>query len=242
MPRGNKPRAGERAFTAIEMLAVLALAAVTAAAASLSLLGSKRSSDLASVVDRWAYFDQLTRRLARRAGQPFVLAVDTDGGTVTRKDPSADGASEPRDSVFRLPEGCRIDRVTTAALPGASGAVSLPFSPNSALLLTCLRRAADDRRPSAVGAGVERGATSAWGGRRQRRRRDVRPTGGEKMTTKQYATSFNVFKRILMRSGGTTLIEVVAGLRCWRRRWRRCWWSSPASSANRARTDRRLAP
>src|SRR5271170_5649376 len=112
-----------RAFTAIEMLFVLALMAIVAAGASLSLVGVQRNSDMAAVIDRLRYFDDLTRRQAARTGRPLELVFDAGG--VRRVDP-AEALDDSPLAALQLPDGVAIDAVKIA---GASQE-SVPISPS----------------------------------------------------------------------------------------------------------------
>jgi type II secretory pathway pseudopilin PulG len=124
-----------RAFTAIEMLGVLALMAVVAASASLSLVGMQRDSDLAGVIDRVQYFDDLTRRQAEKSGQTMILAFDP-AGQVQRNLSSASPGDPPR-ATLQLPDGFTIDRVMSAAADQTHVAIaSSGFSPTYAILLS----------------------------------------------------------------------------------------------------------
>jgi prepilin-type N-terminal cleavage/methylation domain-containing protein len=104
-------RGSERAFTAIEMLAALALMAIVAAGASLSLAGIGRNADMAGVIDRIKYFDGLTRRQARQSGRPLGLILEETA--VARVALPASAGDEPL-AALQLPDGFVIERTIVA--------------------------------------------------------------------------------------------------------------------------------
>jgi prepilin-type N-terminal cleavage/methylation domain-containing protein len=129
MRRGNS-----RGFTAIEMLGVLTLMAIVAASASLSLVRMQRDSDLAGVIDRLKYFDDLTRQQAEKSGVPMLLSFDI-AGQVQRNLSSASPGDSPL-ATLRLAGGFSIERVMVAATDQANVAISTNgLSPTYALLL-----------------------------------------------------------------------------------------------------------
>ena len=118
----RRPAVG-RAFTLLEMLAVLALAAVLTSAAALSLRGVARGARLEDVAGQFVGFDRTARDAARRFGRPLELRFDLGRGTVRRAG-GGQGAMP-----LRLPEGFRVAGLV---LPGgaasAGGEVRVPVS------------------------------------------------------------------------------------------------------------------
>ncbi len=90
------------AFTAIEMVAVLFLAAIMATLSAVSLSGLRHKADLHEVIDRISYADALARHAAERLHHPTELVLDADRGTMIERDSAAStGASER--TVYTLP-------------------------------------------------------------------------------------------------------------------------------------------
>ena len=73
-----------KAFTLVEILVVIALAAVLATMAVVSLAGSFRTARAEDVAGQVANYDRLTREWVRRFGRPARLTFDLDRGTVHR--------------------------------------------------------------------------------------------------------------------------------------------------------------
>jgi type II secretion system protein H len=119
-----------RGFTAIEMLAVLALMAILAASAALSLVEMQRNAHMGQWIDRLAFVDRLSREQARRTARPVALTIDTVDGSIAR-----DG-----DALLRVPGGMSMERVLrlgAAETPGRTSIFIDPsgFSPTYALLI-----------------------------------------------------------------------------------------------------------
>ena len=129
MPAPSRPR---RAFTAIEMVAVLFLAALASGLAVVSL-GSLRGTAAASnVIDRIGYFDGLTRQTARRAHLPVRLVIDPRENQI-RTATGADAADQAAQRVlYQPPEGWRIERSVSAVGEEAPDALSIPISASGA--------------------------------------------------------------------------------------------------------------
>jgi prepilin-type N-terminal cleavage/methylation domain-containing protein len=117
------------AFTLIEMLVVLALAAILGAIVTVSLFGSFRTARAEDVAGRIAEYDQLAREYCRRFGKPGRLVFDLGRGTVTR---SAEDAGElSRDTggaPLHLPAGFRFRGMFTAGAATTGGQASISCS------------------------------------------------------------------------------------------------------------------
>jgi len=86
----RQPR--RRAFTLVEVTAVIVLVALVAGAVTLRVRGTMRRATLAQTVDEWAGFDRLTRVLAESRRRPMSLVIDMGLGEVSRLD--SDGVTE----------------------------------------------------------------------------------------------------------------------------------------------------
>jgi type II secretory pathway pseudopilin PulG len=116
------------------MLLVLALMAVVAAAASLSLAQLRLNSDMAATIDRLKYFDDLTRHQAEQFGRPLILTFDA--ATVRRLTPTQ-SPDDPAPPSMQLPDGFTIEQVKIAADDQTGVPISADgLSPTYALLLT----------------------------------------------------------------------------------------------------------
>lgn len=102
------------AFTLVEMVAVLALAGLLAAAATLSVEGLGRDARMDDVMDRLAEYDQLARASARQAHRPVTLWFNATRGAVERIFEARDGEPDAGQAVFHLPPGFSIERVMAA--------------------------------------------------------------------------------------------------------------------------------
>jgi|GEM_PF-4118120 len=107
-----------RAFTAIEMLLVLALMAIVAAGASLSLAEVQINSDMAGVIDRIQYFDALTRRQAEQSGRTLMLVFDAAAVRRAAFTPTPDDSTAVSMPQMRLagPSHRRADWSSTPTL------------------------------------------------------------------------------------------------------------------------------
>jgi type II secretory pathway pseudopilin PulG len=85
-----------RAFTTIEMLAVLFLAGLLTALTTLSLAAPRRTADLREIVDHVAYADELVRDRARNSHRAGRLAFDLPNGRI------ADAGESPPRTLYRL--------------------------------------------------------------------------------------------------------------------------------------------
>jgi prepilin-type N-terminal cleavage/methylation domain-containing protein len=116
-------------FTLVEILVVVLIIGILAAAASLTLLTRARSATLADVTRRIAFLDATTRHTARRSGQAERIVVDLDKGQIISQELPIDAAEDVRldDSNWtqriQLPKGFRVDhaRLIDQATNGSSG-------------------------------------------------------------------------------------------------------------------------
>jgi len=104
-----------RGFTAVEMLGVLALAALMAGMTTLSLSSLTGSSKMDDVLDRLSYCDTLARQIASRNRAPVRLILEPQAGAVGEKAiRNSDDDSQTPHTMYRLPDGWRIDRMIRA--------------------------------------------------------------------------------------------------------------------------------
>jgi type II secretion system protein H len=137
--RGFTSHAG---FTLLEMLLVLALGAVLATVAAVSLASSRRAASAKNIAGQVAHFDRLARETARRSGRPVRLTFDLDRGDLRRTLGDRDDRSDPRagTSALHLVGGARIAKIVRARESSTAGQVSVPCSargqtPSYAVLL-----------------------------------------------------------------------------------------------------------
>ena len=135
---GDTARCRRRAFTLIEALFVLALAAILTAAAAVPLVAASRAAAERDVAGRVTAFDRLGREYARRSERSAWLVFDLNAGTIRREAAGGEASTLP------LPDGHRIAalyvRRDDAAGPAVSGVVAVPLSsrgqsPSYAVLL-----------------------------------------------------------------------------------------------------------
>jgi prepilin-type N-terminal cleavage/methylation domain-containing protein len=124
-----------RAFTLIELIVVVALAAIMATIVPVSLAGNLRAARAQDAAQTIATSDRLAREYARRFDRPVRLVFDLSQSTLTR------AAADAPDSTLHLPSGLHIARLVTATTDTTSGQVTIPCSPagqtpSYALLLT----------------------------------------------------------------------------------------------------------
>lgn len=132
-------------FTLVELVAVLILTALLAAAVSVSLKGVRRDVALDDSAARLRAYDGATRDAARLAGRPLVLRFDLSAAVVSRLDPESQQArgtalplragASPRDR-----ESVTIDRMMTPDGEAAAGEVDVlcsarGWTPSYAVLL-----------------------------------------------------------------------------------------------------------
>ena len=138
---GNvRPREGASAnayagFTAVEMLAVLALLGLMSGITMLSLAGLHHASEASQIASRLAFADAMIREAARRRGAPLRLVLDATAGELreapVKRDGNDDEDGRRSRRVYRLPDGWRIDRVIASAGAGPGfDATSIRISPH----------------------------------------------------------------------------------------------------------------
>lgn len=106
------------AFTLVEVMAVVVLLGLAAAATAWSMAGEARQRASADAIDRIAHADGMARSAARRLGTPFVLRVDLERQQIVR-------ASRPEGSATHaqhIGPALRIDRVMIAQTSGVETA------------------------------------------------------------------------------------------------------------------------
>jgi type II secretion system protein H len=128
------------AFTLIELIVVVALAAIMATLVTVSLAGNLRAARVQDAAQSIATSDRLAREYARHFDRPVRLVFDLSQSTLTRE-AAAEGNDSSQNSTLHLPSGLRIARLVTATTDTSSGRVTIPCSvagqtPSYALLLT----------------------------------------------------------------------------------------------------------
>ena len=103
-PRTNPGGPSARAFTLIEVTAVLALTAILAAAAGVALAGPRARAVAADAVDQLAYADASVRRTA--VDHPQTFTIDLSDGQLSRSE-----GGGPLVTLAELPAGVRVTRV-----------------------------------------------------------------------------------------------------------------------------------
>jgi len=142
-----------RAFTMLEMIVVLTLLAIMAAAVLLSPTKWFRSTRLPDVINQIAMLDHLARHQAVRFSRPVSLTFDLNKGTVHRSETLDPSKHSHR---MKLPGHVKIARVVMASTPPVSfGKAIVPCSthgqtPTYALLL----KPPDDSEQWVVVAGL----------------------------------------------------------------------------------------
>src|SRR5258706_10558348 len=116
-------------FTLIEMLVVIALAALMATIVAVSLTGSYRSARVEDAAGRIATHDRLSREYARRFGMSGRLVFDLGRGTVTRA-AGDEGGSVGEGGGMELPSGVRVERMITAGGGGGGGEGAVKKTPD----------------------------------------------------------------------------------------------------------------
>ena len=118
-------------FTLIEMLVVLALAAILSTIVTVSMIGPFRAARAEDVIGTIANYDRSTREYSRRFGRPGRIVFDLGRGTITRA--AAETDAESRDKVggtLHMPWGFHLGRLVTAAGAATSGVLSIDCSPD----------------------------------------------------------------------------------------------------------------
>jgi type II secretion system protein H len=137
----TRTRGNLHGFTLIEMLVVIALAALMATVVIVSLAGSYRAARTEDVAGQIAMYDRLAREHARRFGLAGRLVFDLGRGTVTRAAVEGGDAPVLQRAALHLPSAVRLSRVVTAGGAASGGEVSIACSrsgqtPSYAICLT----------------------------------------------------------------------------------------------------------
>lgn len=107
--------AGRRAFTLIELMAVVALLGLLAGATAWSMTGELRRATVEDAIGELRYLDQTARLTGRRFGTAYTLTYDLDAQRVRRIiAPGTPG--EQFAGAYGLPAGVAVDRLIVADL------------------------------------------------------------------------------------------------------------------------------
>lgn len=121
MRRAVETRAGRDrarcAFTMIELLAVLAIAALLVSVAVASLAGTSRIAVAEDVIAQIAEFDRVARAHARSSGRSLRIVFDPQRQTLRVESPSGHSASATSapPPPLRLPGAVRLEEVRQGA-------------------------------------------------------------------------------------------------------------------------------
>ena len=114
-----------RAFSLIEITAVILVLAIIAGSVTLRMAATVQRARMEDVVGRIEQFDRLARVHVREHDRPLRLVVNISAGTIRRTDPR--GRDEPCPPLV-LPDGYRIARLLVKGQAAASGSVSITCS------------------------------------------------------------------------------------------------------------------
>jgi prepilin-type N-terminal cleavage/methylation domain-containing protein len=113
-----------RAFTLIEMMLVVLLIGALAGAAAMSFVRPLRAARLRATIEQIRAFDATARQVARRSGREVEIVIDPYYRQLVRRE-------EGRDiSIFRLPDGLRIEHVRTSGEARQGSELTLAISPH----------------------------------------------------------------------------------------------------------------
>ena len=113
-------------MTFIEIVVVVAIIALLAAAVSIRASGWFTSTRFQSVTGQMIYIDSLARQYTRRSGQRVELIFDLSAGEMHRQEPVNE--SDLRAHRFQLPRGYAIKQIQTAYDRVRSGQATIPCS------------------------------------------------------------------------------------------------------------------
>jgi prepilin-type N-terminal cleavage/methylation domain-containing protein len=112
-----------RAFTLIEVVACVAIMAILAAAAAISLHGHRGEATMPTAIQIIRFADEQARQRALRSDAPVELRLaSTHPDTLLL-------SSGPTSSEFQLPDGFRVARARIAGQPHDTDEISVRFSP-----------------------------------------------------------------------------------------------------------------
>lgn len=112
-----------RAFSLIELMAVLAILAVAMGMTVWVWSGRTKAARLQDVVEQLGYLDRMARQTARGDGTPVALRFDLDVPSVRRvQDAERSGVA------YQLPDGFAIERVTVEGMASKSRQVDIGVS------------------------------------------------------------------------------------------------------------------
>ncbi len=146
-----------RAFTLIELMAVVLLLGLLAGAVAWSLAENVEAAGRADAVGRVVQADCLARMAARRLGRPSVLRIDLEAQRLWRVTPAPGGPAGPGAETSHpvdVPAGYRIDRVAVAdaAATRDAGIVEIAYSTGGRSASYALRLVRADRDETPAGA------------------------------------------------------------------------------------------
>jgi prepilin-type N-terminal cleavage/methylation domain-containing protein len=121
-----------RAFTLVEIMAVILLATILSTAVMVSLAGPKRQATLQDVIQRLAATDHRLRQQALESGKPVTIRYDQSAGKLLRLED--DGGQT---TVFDFPDAAALAEVRCAAAndDGSMTCSSLGIMPTYAVAL-----------------------------------------------------------------------------------------------------------
>jgi prepilin-type N-terminal cleavage/methylation domain-containing protein len=126
-PKPSWPRpSSSRAFTLIELLAVIFLLGIISTAAAHTFRSSLQSASTTDAIEQIKYLDSTARHRAQRFNQPVEIIFDLTNSTLSRRE-----ASKRNDESFTtsLPSGFSIDQINIAGHSTFNGEASLNCSP-----------------------------------------------------------------------------------------------------------------
>ena len=105
-----------RAFTLIEVIAVIVLIGMIAGAAAWSMTRDVRRATRADAIRRITHADRMTRLAAQRLGQPFRLRFNLDEQRIRRT--TTEGPNRDKTTrTLNLPRGFRIAQILAPRTP-----------------------------------------------------------------------------------------------------------------------------
>lgn len=113
-----------RAFTLPEMMLAVALMAVLATVAAVSLAGAKRAARMQDVVEQMTAYDRSAREWSRRFDRPTTLEIDMGAGSI-----SQGRTDDSFRAPLRLPAGFHIRAVRDTGNQTTSGQTGIACSP-----------------------------------------------------------------------------------------------------------------